>query len=54
VEYCKYIPPSTIALLTIKLSSEFICEVKVPKQKSASSLDIEKQIPWGFFDGECQ
>jgi hypothetical protein len=50
----KFILTPTTTALVVKLSSEFKCEIKVPKQRPTISLEIDKQIPWGFFDGACQ
>ena len=50
----KMIPPEVTAALVIQWTREHISQVKDPKFRVLVPPEINKGIPWAFFDGESQ
>ena len=48
------IPPEVTAALVIQCTREHRSQVKDPKVRVLVPLEINKGIPWAFFDGESQ
>jgi hypothetical protein len=45
------IPLGVVAYMVLKLACEFNMEKKSPKIKKIMMLNMDKSIPWGYFDG---
>jgi hypothetical protein len=48
------IPPEITADIVLRLSNEFMMDLKVKGPRLPTMPEVDFEVPWGFFDGACQ